>query len=113
MTQGSGSGFSVSRQALISARDAAETASRSISSAAKVKLANTTPGVISAHPGWKSSAALRTCLEAWETRIRQLSAQVDLINKNLGYTLASYNTAEEKTVGGIQGMAAKQTGETA
>lgn len=113
MAQSSGSGFSVSRQALISARDAAETASRSISSAAKVKLENTTPGVISAHPGWKSSAALRTCLEAWETRVRQLSSQVDLINKNLGYTLTSYNTAEEKTVRSIQDMTAGRTGETA
>ena len=101
-----GAGFSVTRAALASAGAAAKTASGNVNSAAQARLTGATPQVIAGHPGWQASAALGACLQAWETRLRQLSAEVGQISQNLNATVDGYARAEAQAVADIQRAAA-------
>ena len=102
MALDSGAGFSVARPALLSAGSAADTASGNVSSSVQLRLTGATPEAISAHPGWRSSAALHACLNAWETRLRQLAAEVQQISQNLNATVDGYDQAEARALASIQ-----------
>lgn len=101
----SGEGFSVTRPALISAGTSAEAASDSLNSATQVKLTGATPEAIAGHRGWQSSPALQACLDAWETRLRQLSAEIQQISQNLNATVDGYDKAEAQAVADIRQVA--------
>ena len=102
----SGEGFSVVRSALASAGTSAQGASDNVDSAAQARLTDATPEVIAGHRGWQSSAALQVCLDAWETRLRQISAEVQQISQNLNATVDGYDRAEAQALADIQRMAA-------
>lgn len=108
-------GFSLSRRALLSAGKAADTASGQMTASAQVKLSGATPQVISAHPGWQSSSALAACLDAWETRLKQLSDGIQQISQNLNSTADGYDQAERQILAEIRnvtaGLDAQQPGE--
>lgn len=98
-------GFSVIRPALVSAGTSAASASDSLNSAAQVKLTGATPEAIAGHRDWKSGVALQACLDAWETRLGQLSGEVRQIGQNLDDTVDGYDKAEVQAVADIQQMA--------
>lgn len=106
----SGEGFSVTRPALISASTSAEAASDRIRSSSQVKLTGATPEAIAGHRDWQSGPALQACLDAWETRLRQLSAEVQQISQNLNATADGYDKAEAQAVSDIQQVAAGLNG---
>lgn len=99
-------GFSVIRPALVSAGTSAASAGDSLNSATQIRLTGATPEAIAGHRGWESAAALQTCVDAWETRLRQLTGKVRQIGQNLDDTVDGYDRAEAQAVADIQTVAA-------
>lgn len=89
-----------------SAGASAGQASGKVTASAQVALSGASPEAIAAHPGWKSSGALRACLDAWETRLKQLSAEIRQISQNLDATVDGYDKAEAQTLADISRAAA-------
>lgn len=99
------------RPALVSAGTSAASASDRLSSVTQVRLTGATPEAIAGQRGWASAAALQACLDEWETRLRQLSAEVQRIGQNLNDTVDGYDQAEAQSVAEIQKMAAGLDGQ--
>jgi hypothetical protein len=77
-------------------------ASARVLSQAQPRLHGSTPKAIAGNPGWKTSSALKACLDAWDKRLKQLSEQVEQLSHNLGTTAGRYEAADKRVAKDLQ-----------
>lgn len=76
----------------------------------KSSLTGATPRAIATHAGWESATALQTCLTAWETRLSDITYEVETIGQNLGASAQQYQKAEADTTALLERLAAQLNG---